>query len=176
MRFTPRVRPVVLVLSLGVVCALLWPLGSISPRQVVRIRERVVDSMWKRAIQEGKPEVCFIGEGTTFPATSSLAQIVHDPESGLLLDGRSCGVLIAPVSYHSIERPVNGTLGFVVKDKEGRSGVIVASGDIKRYSRILVSCRGYYCRGGMSAGECDVYLLQLFWRWMPIRIVDRWGA
>lgn len=177
MRSSPTLRrwAIGICCAVGVCILLNWPVSSLAPRHATRIRVAVIHSMWEQASREAELEVCFVGQGTTFSPSSPL-EALDDPDPTFLAHFKALGIPVLPASSHTTQAPEDGTLGFIVQDVSGRRGAVLASGDIRQFTRMVVACRSFYCLGGMAAGAYKVYLVRLFGIAIPVRVVREWSA
>lgn len=104
---------------------------------------------------QNKLQVCFIGIGTSFdPEAGDFGP--RDPSQEFLKRFSNFPVPTLPVSAN--------TNRFGVADATGKPGLILAAGNVKRWSVGVAACRGLYYEGGLSSAGYEIFLLRLPWR------------
>jgi hypothetical protein len=108
---------------------------------------------------QDKLQVCFIGVGTSFdPQAGDFGP--KDPPNEFLRRFSNFPVPTLPISAN--------TNRFGVADATGKPGLILAAGNVNRWSIGVVACRGFYYEGGLSSAEYEVFLLRLPFTWVPV--------
>lgn len=123
---------------------------------------------------QNRLQVCFIGTGTTFdPQDEDFGP--HDPPREFVNRFTNFPVPTLPPSARTNLQQA-GTLGGYVADTHGRPGLVLAAGNVTRWSLGLVVCRGLYYEGGLSAAGYDIYILRLPFVWVPVWAHTLWIA
>ena len=108
---------------------------------------------------QDKLQACFVGIGTTFdPKDGDFAP--RDPPKEFLSRFSNFPVPIFPVSAN--------TNRFSAADSTGKRGLLLAAGNVRRWSIGIVVCRGFYYEGGLSSAGYEVYLLRVPFAWIPM--------
>jgi hypothetical protein len=104
-------------------------------------------------------QVCFIGTGTSFdPRATDFGP--RDPSKEFLKRFSNLPVPTLPVSAN--------TNRFGVADATGKRGLILAAGNVNRWSMGVATCRGLYYEGGLSSAGYEIFLLHLPFVWVPV--------
>ena len=115
---------------------------------------------------QGEIRVCFIGIGTSFnPKDSDFTP--RDPSHDFMTRLADMPVTTLPIT-HGINAVDRGAIGGYAVDSSGRRGLMLAAGNVSRWSVGITRCKALYYEGGLSSAGYEVIVLRVPFKWIPI--------